>query len=226
MCSSCSGRLTRCARRFVVRSGTRARAGRPGLIRPVYWEDPMPCDTAKQLPPPQLARLHFACLAMQPLVQPGLVSLTPDSKDLDSSTPSLALPPDWTHPAGHGAKRTPRSRPRPSRRPRSRPRPSRRPRSRPRRTSRWRYRWGAQLGRSPLCARAPLGSFGCGSGRGSAGRTADALHERGSCHRSNTTHDQRRRTESAVGPSRSGARTDPTASTRPGATDRTAAPRH
>jgi len=73
---------------------------RPDFIRPVYWEDPMPCDTAKQLPPPQLARLHFACLAMQPLVQPGLVSLTPDSKDLDSSTPLPGVAPGLDAPCG------------------------------------------------------------------------------------------------------------------------------
>jgi outer membrane protein OmpA-like peptidoglycan-associated protein len=31
--------------------------GRPGFVRPVYWEDPLPSTT--ELPPPRLRRLHF-----------------------------------------------------------------------------------------------------------------------------------------------------------------------
>jgi hypothetical protein len=29
------------------------------FVRPVYWEEPLPRDPGKNLPPPELARLHF-----------------------------------------------------------------------------------------------------------------------------------------------------------------------
>ena len=33
--------------------------GRPSFIRPVYWEDPLPADPDRDLPPDDLRRLYF-----------------------------------------------------------------------------------------------------------------------------------------------------------------------
>ena len=36
--------------------------GRPGFIRPVYWEQPRPASAERNLPPPELDRIHFSYL--------------------------------------------------------------------------------------------------------------------------------------------------------------------
>jgi hypothetical protein len=36
--------------------------GRPGFVRPVYWEMPRPCSPERDLPPAELDRLHFQYL--------------------------------------------------------------------------------------------------------------------------------------------------------------------
>lgn len=50
---------------------------RPYFVRPVYWEDPMPTDPARNLPPEELQRLHFArvylkAAAVSPPITPEL----------------------------------------------------------------------------------------------------------------------------------------------------------
>ena len=45
--------------------------GRPRFLRPVYWEDPLPTDPARDLPPETLRRLHFERLdGIAPIVAP------------------------------------------------------------------------------------------------------------------------------------------------------------
>jgi serine/threonine protein kinase len=39
---------------------------RPHFVRPTYWEDPLPSDAARGLPPAELLRLHFQHLRPQP----------------------------------------------------------------------------------------------------------------------------------------------------------------
>ena len=39
--------------------------GRPEFIRPVYWEDPLPCRPEKDLPPPSLQIVHFQRLPVR-----------------------------------------------------------------------------------------------------------------------------------------------------------------
>lgn len=46
------------------------RAGRPGFVRPLYWEEPQPADPARDLPPETLRRLHFAKLSVAVPVLP------------------------------------------------------------------------------------------------------------------------------------------------------------
>jgi putative nucleotidyltransferase with HDIG domain len=44
---------------------------RPSFIRPVYWEEPLPCDENRQLPPEELRRLHFQRIVPQRATQSG-----------------------------------------------------------------------------------------------------------------------------------------------------------
>jgi len=43
--------------------------GRPGFVRPTYWEDPLPVDPEAGLPPPALLELHFQRLGV--VVEPA-----------------------------------------------------------------------------------------------------------------------------------------------------------
>jgi adenylate cyclase len=47
---------------------------RPNFVRPTYWEDPLPCDPTRKLPPETLLRLHFQRIG--PLLQ-SVVSRPP-----------------------------------------------------------------------------------------------------------------------------------------------------
>jgi hypothetical protein len=67
--------------------------GRPEFVRPTYWEDPLPTDPQRGLPPPELVRLHF-----QRLHRAG-ASPAPAAVDLDD-TAVLAPPRLATRSAG------------------------------------------------------------------------------------------------------------------------------
>jgi hypothetical protein len=56
------------------------RLGRAGFIRPVYWEDPLPADEARQLPPEALRRLHFSRLHRPGRVRAGTTGPTHTSR--------------------------------------------------------------------------------------------------------------------------------------------------
>jgi hypothetical protein len=47
---------------------------RPNFVRPTYWEDPLPCDPARKLPPERLRRLHFQKIGpfLLPAIGPSL----------------------------------------------------------------------------------------------------------------------------------------------------------
>jgi len=47
------------------------------FVRPTYWEDPLPADPARNLPPPELARLHFHRLPKGPPLEPWTPAAEP-----------------------------------------------------------------------------------------------------------------------------------------------------
>jgi TIR domain len=53
--------------------------GREGFVRPVYWQDPLPEDPDRNLPPTELRRLHFSKLRVDPVAPSG--SRPPASSD-------------------------------------------------------------------------------------------------------------------------------------------------
>jgi TIR domain len=60
------------------------RLRREGFVRPVYWDDPLPTDRERDLPPEELQRLHFSRLAARPsggsasvVIPPGATAEVP-----------------------------------------------------------------------------------------------------------------------------------------------------
>jgi hypothetical protein len=97
------------------------RLGRAGFIRPVYWEDPLPADEARQLPPEALRRLHFSRLHRPGRVRAGTTGPTHTSRreppagsrprpDIAPPPPVRMEPPDPAA-AGDACTRGPAARP-------------------------------------------------------------------------------------------------------------------
>jgi hypothetical protein len=40
--------------------------GRAHFLRPVYWQQPLPAQPERNLPPPELMKLHFHSLHLSP----------------------------------------------------------------------------------------------------------------------------------------------------------------
>jgi hypothetical protein len=62
--------------------------GRDGFVHPVYWEEPLPADPARGLPPKSLGKLHFSRLGAEPAPVAG-----PLSQGFTPGPPSAAGPP-------------------------------------------------------------------------------------------------------------------------------------
>ena len=96
---------------------------RPGFIRPVYWETPRPVSPERNLPPPELDRIHFSYLPVRmPAVPPGESSYPAAARGESISVPP---PVEAAPPGGFGG--LPPAPPAPAERP---PEPRRRRSSR------------------------------------------------------------------------------------------------
>ena len=72
---------------------------RPNFVRPTYWEDPLPSDPARNLPPETLLRLHFQRIGPflrstldRPWPLDGELHIPPSSPSPQYSPPSMAQP--------------------------------------------------------------------------------------------------------------------------------------
>ncbi len=91
---------------------------RPGFIRPVYWETPRPVSPERNLPPPELDRIHFSYLPVRmPAPPPGESSYAAAARDEPISVPA---PVEAAPPGGFGG--LPPAPPAPAERPPPEPR--------------------------------------------------------------------------------------------------------
>jgi hypothetical protein len=68
---------------FVTREWSYAlQLGRDGFVRPVYWEEPLPEDPTRGLPPEALRRLHFSRLGIESSLVSRLVRPPASSPDV------------------------------------------------------------------------------------------------------------------------------------------------
>jgi hypothetical protein len=78
------------------------RLGRPEFIRPVYWEDPLPCRPERNLPPQSLQTVHFQRLPTRPMhghPRPAAPRPAPKMGSLIGGNPNLGPAPDAAPPA-------------------------------------------------------------------------------------------------------------------------------
>jgi TIR domain len=64
--------------------------GRPGFVRPVYWQTPLPSRDHPRSPPTELGRLHFQFLDFAPA---GRLGVTAPATPATTATPQPAAPP-------------------------------------------------------------------------------------------------------------------------------------
>jgi tetratricopeptide (TPR) repeat protein len=65
---------------------------RPNFVRPTYWEEPLPSDPARHLPPERLLRLHFqriGPLLLSPLERPSSATASKQADDLRPASETI-----------------------------------------------------------------------------------------------------------------------------------------